>query len=293
MKKLLIAIFIASLSVIGCDIPYTGHMLTVDDVDQHLHSTGEDAVCLQDGFDSLCVKLIPGARGPQGPQGSQGPQGPPGPPGSPGIPGTNASIIHIHSQSILYDFYYNDKLILRAEKQADTSELLKLLAAQEDNQNDGNNDALTMPTGQSGNIDTSKEVGWIARITHPDTDGDRLGDTPVGAGTNFNVDTGLQVRVYTRDENGFVYDLTTAYEKDENDNLILDENGNLIPVIRRVVQTKGGPSGDALQFFVASKLNEMVISVTGLFPNHKAIFTMIGNQERATPLTSTFQLIPL
>ena len=68
MKKLLIAIFIASLSVIGCEIPYTGPMLTVDDVDQYLHSTGEDAVCLQDGLDSLCVKLTPGARGPQGPQ---------------------------------------------------------------------------------------------------------------------------------------------------------------------------------------------------------------------------------
>ena len=74
MKKLLIAIFILSVSVIGCDIPYTGPMLTVDDVDQYLHATGEDAVCLQDGLDSLCVKLTPGARGPQGPQDHPDPQ---------------------------------------------------------------------------------------------------------------------------------------------------------------------------------------------------------------------------
>ena len=70
MKKLLIAIFIVSLTVIGCEIPYTGPMLTVDDVDRYLHSTGENAVCLQDGLDSLCVKLTPG------PQGTRGPQGP-------------------------------------------------------------------------------------------------------------------------------------------------------------------------------------------------------------------------
>ena len=39
MKKLLIAIFIVSLTVIGCEIPYTGPMLTVDDVDRYLYST--------------------------------------------------------------------------------------------------------------------------------------------------------------------------------------------------------------------------------------------------------------
>ena len=66
--------------------------------------------------------------------------------------------------------------------------------------------------------------------------GTRRGDTPVGAGTNFNADTGLQVTVHTRDENGFVYNLTTSYET--------DENGNQIPVVRDVAQTKGGPGGD-------------------------------------------------
>ena len=84
------------------------------------------------------------------------------------------------------------------------------------------------------------------------------GKAPEGAGINFNVNTGLQVTVHTRDENGFVYNLTTAHEK--------DENGNEIPVIRSVAQIIGGPSGDALQFFVSTKLNEMVLSVTGLFP---------------------------
>ena len=277
MKKLLIAIFIVSLTITGCEIPYTGHMLTVDDVDQYLHSTGEDAVCLQDGLDSLCVKLTPGARGPQGPPGPQGPQGPPGPPGNPGV---NAPVIHIHEQSILYDFYYENRLILRAEKQADTSELLESLAAQQSDQDGGgNNDDPAAPTVESRDVDISEKVGWIVQITYQD------GKAPEGAGINFNVNTGLQVTVHTRDENGFVYNLTTAHEK--------DENGNEIPVIRSVAQIIGGPSGDALQFFVSTKLNEMVLSVTGLFPKYSAIFTMAGGQDSATPVSSTFQLISL
>jgi len=38
MKKLVIAIFIAFLTVIGCELPYTGPILRVDDVDRYLHS---------------------------------------------------------------------------------------------------------------------------------------------------------------------------------------------------------------------------------------------------------------
>lgn len=288
MKKLLIAIFIVSLTVIGCDIPYTGPMLTVDDVDQYLDSTGEDAVCLQDGLDSLCVKLTPGARGPQGPPGPPGPPGQPGPPGPPGSPGVNAPIIHIHSKSILYDFYHDDKLVLRAEKQADTSELLESLAVQQDNQDGGGdtNDPAA-PTVESGDVNTSEEIGWVVRITYQD------GKAPEGAGTNFNVNTGLQITIYTRDENGFVYNLTTAYEQDTNGNPILDERGNQIPVVRSVAQIKGSPGGDALQFFVSTKLNEMVITINGLFPEHQAIFTMAGGQDSVTSVTSTFQLSPL
>lgn len=280
MKKLLMAIFVMSLSIIGCEIPYTGPMLTVDRVDQYLHSTGKDNVCLQDGFDSICIKVIPGPQGPRGPEGPRGPQGPQGEPGSPGV---NAPIIHIYERSIIYEFYYEDKLVLRAETQTDTSELLELLAAQQGDQDvGGNNDGPTAPTALLGDVNTREKVGWTVWITYPDTDGDGLGDTPERAGTNFNVDTGLQVTVRARDESGFVHNLTASYEE--------DENGNQIPVIRRVAQTKGGPSGDALQFFVLTKLNEIVISVIGLFPHHEAIFTMTDGQDGVRPLNSTFHL---
>ena len=47
MKKLLIAIFIVSLTFTGCELPYTGPILTVDDVDRYRHSVGEDTpACL-------------------------------------------------------------------------------------------------------------------------------------------------------------------------------------------------------------------------------------------------------
>lgn len=280
MKKLLMAVFVMSLGIIGCEIPYTGPMLTVDRVDQYLHNTGEDHVCLQDGFDSICIKVIPGAAGLRGPEGPRGPQGPQGEPGSPGV---NAPIIHIYERSIIYEFYYEDKLVLRAETQTDTSELLELLAAQQGDQDDGgNSDGPTAPTAQPG---TRERVGWTVWITYPDTDGDGLGDTPERSGTNFNVDTGLQVTVRARDESGFVHNLTASYKK--------DENGNQIRVVRDVAQIKGGPSGDALQFFVLTKLNEIVINVIGLFPHHEAIFTMTDGQDSVRPVNSTFHLNPL
>ena len=148
---MLITIFIASLTVIGCEFPYTGPILTVDDVDRYLHSTGEDTSCLHVGFDSICVKITPG---PQGPLGLPGIPGPPGLPGSPGTPGVDTPIIHIHERSIVYDFYYENKLVLRAEKLTDTSELLELLLAeQQGNQGNGGNNGGITPRNNNGDND--------------------------------------------------------------------------------------------------------------------------------------------
>ena len=159
MQKLRIAIFIMSLAFIGCELPYTGPILTVDDVDRYRHSVGEDTSCLLVGFDSICVKIVPG---PQGPPGTQGPPGPPGIPGlqgPSGNPGANAPIIHIHERSIVYEFYYEGKLVLRAERQTDTSELLELLAIQQGNQGSGNqgngNNGGITPRNNGGNNDVN------------------------------------------------------------------------------------------------------------------------------------------
>ena len=58
LRILLISIMLFPI-VIGCsEIPYSGPVLSVDDVDRYLQDTGEDAICLQDGFDSVCIKLV-------------------------------------------------------------------------------------------------------------------------------------------------------------------------------------------------------------------------------------------
>ena len=87
MRHFLGGIFLILLFVCGCDTPYTGPMLTVDHVDRYLDATGEDTVCLQDGFDSVCIKVIEGPQGQRGKKGEPGPQGQRGERGEPGPQG--------------------------------------------------------------------------------------------------------------------------------------------------------------------------------------------------------------
>ena len=102
--KIFMAIAIAMVFmfyITGCsDIPYTGPMLTVDDVDKYLSKTGGDTVCLQDGFDSVCLKVI------EGPQGKRGTKGKSGRDGKDGINApTYIQHIHHYNNRILHHFY--------------------------------------------------------------------------------------------------------------------------------------------------------------------------------------------
>ena len=88
-------ILIILFCLTGCsDVPYTGPMLTVDHVDRFLGSVDEDTACLQDGFDSVCIRLLPTEED-----------------GYDLISGDGAAdgaIVHIHPTSIAYEFYYED-----------------------------------------------------------------------------------------------------------------------------------------------------------------------------------------
>ncbi len=157
-------ILIVLFSIIGCtDVPYTGPMLTVDDVDRYLNSLGEDTVCLQDGFDSICIKVVPEKRD----------------------EADDIPIVHVHPTSLIYMFYYEDNPILRAERVMDTTQITQELT-----------DQLTANGGtQDGNgIDSNVLRDWTIQIYYPDAfpEEDR-GTTPETSGLDIRIVEGMKI----------------------------------------------------------------------------------------------------
>ena len=94
-------ILLILLSITGCSDGRFGSMLTADDVDKYTISNGGGELCILNGFDSSCMTLLP--------------------PGSGGTVLTNAPVIHIHPEKLIYIFYWEGKAILRAERIMDTA----------------------------------------------------------------------------------------------------------------------------------------------------------------------------
>ena len=76
-------LLILTVFAMGCETPYTG-FLRPGDIDGYIQTIQEDTICLDDGFDTICVRTVEGNRGPQG---DRGPQGKSGGIGTPGIDG--------------------------------------------------------------------------------------------------------------------------------------------------------------------------------------------------------------
>ena len=88
-----IIIFIIGFLVgffVGCDTPYSG-TLGPDDFDGWITEQGDDFVCLENGFDALCIKTILGPRGEPGRDGNDGRDGVDGRDGIDGMPGKDGS----------------------------------------------------------------------------------------------------------------------------------------------------------------------------------------------------------
>ena len=104
------SIVILLLSIIGCsEVPYTGPTYTIDHIDTYLQAAGVDTVCFQDGFDSVCVKLLLDK-----------------------IELNAADIgytptVHVHPENVAYVFEYEDTPILRARRSMDTTDLVQQL----------------------------------------------------------------------------------------------------------------------------------------------------------------------
>ena len=113
----IVGILIILFSITGCsDMPYTGSVLTVREVDRYRVSTDGNVVCFQDGIDSTCLKLIPETQN-----------------GGPAI--------HIYPEKQLYLFYHEGNPIFRAARVGNNG------GSGNNNNNNGNNGG----SGNNGN----------------------------------------------------------------------------------------------------------------------------------------------
>ncbi len=98
--KFSVGILMILFSITGCsDMPYTGSVLTVHEVDRYLVLTDGNVVCFQDEFDTTCRKLTPET----------------------GNGAINGPAIHIYPERRVYVFYHEGKPILRAERAGDNN----------------------------------------------------------------------------------------------------------------------------------------------------------------------------
>ena len=159
--KLIGTIGVVLFSLIGCtDVPYTGPMLTVDYTDRYLESLGEDTICLQDGFDSICIKVVPEKKD----------------------EADNIPIIHVHPTSLIYMFYYEDKPILRAEQVMDTAQITQELTGE------------PIANGSTQGIDINILKNWTIQIYYPKAfpEADR-GTTPETSGLDIRIVEGMKI----------------------------------------------------------------------------------------------------
>ena len=176
MKKSLFAIWAITVILIGCDAPHTGPLLSVRDVDQYLSEMGTDTVCIQDGFDSVCVRVIVKEVEKQRDT-------------------TPAPIIHIHPAGVLYELYHEDLRILRAERLMDTTEITEALVAAGVAELPAEN--LLLVDDERGTPERTFE-GWRIQMYYPESfaEIDR-GDTLETSGFDIRIVKGRRVLLNT------------------------------------------------------------------------------------------------
>ena len=159
-------ILIVLFTIIGCaDVPYTGPTLSVDHVDRYLDSIGEDTVCLEDGFDVVCIRLLPAEEDDAG---------------------DDTPIVHVHPTSISYVFYYEEEPILRAEREMDTTQIVQDLI-------DAGRVQLPPNTGTQG-VGGNTVGSWTIQIYYPDVFPEaKRGQTPETSGLDIRVVAGMKI----------------------------------------------------------------------------------------------------
>ncbi len=168
---LISSLLIILIGIVGCtDVPYTGPTLTVGHVDQYLNTIDQDTVCLQDGFDTVCVKLLLDTTAID----------------ATGIDYTPT--VHVHPTNITYVFDYQRHPILEAKRLMDTTQLVQELVAAGRAQLPSDVDNLN-----SGNAGYVPE-GWVIQIYYPDTFPEaNRGHTPETSGLDIRTVEGTTI----------------------------------------------------------------------------------------------------
>ena len=167
MGKIIVGILIILFCIAGCsDMPYTGSLQPVHEVDRYLVSTDGNAVCFEDNLDATCIKLTPKTAN--------------------GTEDTNGPAIYIYPEERVYLFYHEGSPILRAERRnPQTTDPTANPPTQDpstpngDNGNNGNNDG----DGNNGNNDGDGNNG-----NNGNNGGSPNDDNPGGNGTDPTAD---------------------------------------------------------------------------------------------------------
>ncbi len=171
VASLIGSILLMLLGITGCsDVPYTGPTLTVGHVDQYLNTIEQDTVCLQDGFDTVCVKLLLDRTE---------------------IDATDIDYtptVHVHPTNIVYVFDYQGRTLLEAKRLMDTTQIVQELVESGRAQLPSN---VNNPTNTNPN---AVPKGWIIQIYYPNTFREaNRGETPRTSGLDFRIVEGSTI----------------------------------------------------------------------------------------------------
>lgn len=210
------SILIILFSITGCsEVPYTGPVLTINHIDTYLNATGEDTVCLQDGFDSVCVKLDLDK-----------------------IEIDSADIgytptVHVHPENVAYVFEYQGNPILRAKRSMDTTELVqKLEDAGKVNLPSNGNNLNVAPIPEGWTIQIYSTASMNVRVVEGLTIGtNRQKDLkitqtkPIDSGVQFAIET--KVAEITIQVKGLIPGNIATFHISA-DNINSDDNTNIL-----------------------------------------------------------------
>ena len=175
--SLISSILIMLISITGCtDVPYSGPVVTSGDLDQYLNTIDQDTVCLQDGFDAVCVKLLLDRTE---------------------IDPTNIDYVptvHVYSTNIVYVFNYEGRTILEAKRLMDTSQIVQELVE---------SGQAELPSNVNLNSGATNYIpeGWSIEIYYPSTFREaNRGNTPETSGLSIRIVEGETIPINTQND---------------------------------------------------------------------------------------------